>query len=109
MFKFFDKTNSTVNLILSLIAFSTIIVGGATGYQSVLDNVDENKKQIEITQIMILKDLVKKSEKESCIKSDVEWDEYIYNYSKLYDLKKDHKMISESTPWKPIGRNIECD
>lgn len=92
----------------------TIIIGLITGiigvyitYQNFIQSIEENQKQIEITQIMILKPLVRYAEKNPCPISDAEWDEYMLNASALYQLKKKHKMIPYSMDFMPIKRITE--
>ena len=79
-------------------------IGGYTAYNSIINSIDENTKQIEVTQIMILKDIVRKAENNPCVVSDSEWDNYITNYSTLYSLKIKYKKIAKNAPWEPIER-----
>ncbi len=89
----------------------TIILGtiGAViavyvAYDGFLNAIENNQKQIEITQMMILKPLVRTAEKNPCLVSDAEWDEYLMNGSTLQDLKQKHKLVSKDVPFVPVMR-----
>jgi len=73
-------------------------------YQNFMNAIKTNQEQIEITQIMILKPLVRFAEHNPCPVSDAEWDEYIVNAATLHELKKKHKLISKDMLFTPIER-----
>ena len=87
-----------------IIAIISIIVAGYNSYDNFLRAIKENQKQIQITQIMILKPLVRQSENNPCYISDIEWDEYLMNGSTLQELKHRHKLISKNLAFTPIKR-----
>lgn len=103
---------NVIALILSIVSLITLIVGAHKGYVAIQTSIGDNKALIERTQMMILKTKVTKYEVIKCPVSQAEWDEYIENYSTLYDLKIKHKKISAKTPWKPAERimvkGVEC-
>lgn len=90
----------------TLVVVVSVIIGGYSGYKSILDSLEENNKKIEITQLMMLNVIVRKSEQNPCPVSDTEWDEYIANYSTLYDLKIKYGKLNSHAPWKPIERIV---
>ena len=100
----FSNIKNIIGTILGAITLIGIILGAHTGYNKILTNIGDNKVQIEKTQMMILKSKVREYETKKCKVSNAEWDEYIEDYSALYELKKIHKKISASTPWKPSER-----
>lgn len=104
---FTDNIKMVVGIISAGVAFITFIISTYVGYNDVLIRIDDNMGQIEKTQMMFLKKEVRGYERKKCSVSDAEWDEYIENYSSLYELKKKYKYISTSTPWKPIIRITE--
>ena len=102
--KYLDNLKSTFGIITGGASVIGIIIGAYIGYTDILGMIGNNMNQIEKTQMMILKTKVRTHEKNVCSVGDYEWDEYIENYSMLYELKKKYKYISTSTPWKPIIR-----
>lgn len=100
-----SKTSEWIAGIYGSIAIIvSVSIGGYTAYNSILNSIEHNTKSIEVTQMMILKSIVSKAENNPCKVSDSEWNDYIENYSTLYDLKIKYKKISEKTPWSPIER-----
>lgn len=94
----------------TLAVIISAIIGGYSGYVSILDSLAENNRKIEVTQMMMLNVIVRKAEQNPCKVSDTEWDEYIANYSTLYDLKVKYGKLNSHAPWKPIDRiNTEND
>jgi len=108
---FFDKFNKMTNTVVALYGFLSFVItvgiGGYISYEGILDSISENTERIEITQMMILKDIVRRSEHNPCAVSDTEWDEYLENYSILQSLKKKYKKISTNAKWEPIERLME--
>lgn len=99
------------NFLTHAVTIYTIIIGLIGGiitvyvtYQNFMQAIEQNQKQIEVTQIMILKPLVRYAEKNPCPVSDAEWDEYMLNASTLYELKKKHKMIPGNMAFMPVKR-----
>ncbi len=93
-----------------LLFFVGVVITAYTGYTNIIDNIESNTKAVEITQITMLKSIQRDFEKHhKCKVSDAEWDEYILNYSTLFDLKVAHKILSEKARWLPIERQKgEC-
>lgn len=56
---------------------------------------------------MVLSPLVKKFERTNEVVSDIEYAEYVKNYTKLRQLKIDKGLIPEAAPWSPIEQRIE--
>ena len=102
--KFLDNIKIIASLITGAGVIVSFIIGTYIGYSDVLNKIDKNMSQIEKTQMMILKKEVREYEHSKCSVSDAEWDEYIENYSLLYELKIKYKYISDKTPWKPVER-----
>ena len=88
----------------SIAIIVSVSIGGYAAYNSILDSIDNNTKSIEVTQMMILKSMVRTIENNPCKMSDSAWDSYIENYAMLHDLKIKYKKISAKAPWQPIER-----
>ena len=102
--EFINKLKDIAGLITATVAIIGLIIAGYKGYTDVITKVDDNLNQIEKTQVMILKKNVREFEHNVCASNDNDWDEYIENYSLLYEIKMKHKRISKNTPWKPMLR-----
>ena len=104
----FEKFNNLTNTVIagygivSLIVTVTLSVYLA--YQNIKEDIAKNTEQIEITQMMILRDIVRRSEHNPCKVSDTEWEEYIENYSTLYNLKIKYHKLSKNARWEPVAR-----
>lgn len=103
-------------VITTIISIVTATIVGYNAYLGIISNINDNKTKIEhtqadieITQIMILKTLVRKAETNPCTVSDVEWDDYIENYTTLFDLLKKHNKIHKDAPWSPVQRIMKDD
>jgi len=103
-----EKLNKASNSVIAFYGFITLIITssitGYTWYSNVLDSISKNTTQIEITQMMILKDIVRKAENNPCIVSDAEWDDYTENYTTLLDLEIKYGKKGKTAPWQPIAR-----
>jgi len=73
-------------------------------YSLIQETQKKSTENIEITQMMILKDIVRQAEHNPCTVSVLEWEEYIMNYSTLFNLKIKYGELSKKTPWQPIER-----
>jgi len=109
----FNKMSNTVVATYGLVALlATSSITGYTWYSNVLSSIAENTTQIEITQMMILKDIVRKAERNPCIVSDSERDDYTENYTTLLELEIKYGKKGKNAPWQPIGRvtvrNDQC-
>lgn len=100
-----------INFLTHVATLYTVLAGivGAViaiyiAYDGFMDAIESNQKQIEVTQMMILKPLVRTAEKNACPISDAEWDEYLMNGSTLQDLKQKHKLVSKDVPFIPVMR-----
>lgn len=80
-------------------------------YTNILTNIETNRRIVETTQITMLKSIVREFERAHvCNISNAEWDEYMLNYSTLFDLKVRYKILSERANWKPTERIfIKCN
>jgi hypothetical protein len=76
-------------------------------YQNFITAIEHNQSEIEVTQMMILKPMVREAENNPCPVSDAEWEEYEMNYNTLYDLRIKHGELHKNAPWKPIERVIK--
>jgi len=104
----FNRVSNSVLAVWGFVVFIiTSTISGYTWYNQMLDSIDENTKQIEVTQMMILKDIVRKSENNPCPVSDPEWVDYTKNYTKLFDLKIKYGELHKNALWKPIERITE--
>lgn len=113
MIEKFNKMSNTVVATYGLVALlATSSITGYTWYTNVLSSIAENTIQIEITQMMIMKDIVRKSERNPCIVSDAEWDDYTENYTTLHNLEIKYGKKGTNAPWQPIERvmvrNDQC-
>jgi hypothetical protein len=104
MEKFMNFLTHAATLYTVLIGIVGAIVSGYIAYSNFITAIETNQKQIEITQMMILKPLVREAEKNLCPVSDAEWDEYLMNGSTLQDLKHKHKLLSKDVPFVPVLR-----
>lgn len=96
---------STLYAIVAAIVGVTITV--YISYNQVLSSIGDNTDDIEATQILILKPVVRTAERNPCPISDPEWDEYLMNGSLLHELKQNHDMVSMNMPFIPIKRISE--
>ena len=97
--KLFKELYSVIIIVLSFFGTTTL------GYTEIVKTVNQNTKTLENTQITMLKSIVREFEKNhNCKISDAEWDEYLLNYSTLFDLKVSHKMLSDKASWLPVQR-----
>lgn len=101
LMSFLTHAATLYTLILGIIG---AVISGYVAYDGFIDAIESNQKQIEITQMMILKPLVREAEKNLCPVSDNEWDEYLMNGSTLQELKHKHKLVSKDIPFIPIAR-----
>lgn len=100
MDKLIEFLKNTKLLISTIIALITFIITVYNGYLGIKKDIAENRKLIEISQMQMLQPLVRAAEKNPCVVTDREWEEYEMNYSTLFDLKVKYKKIS------PRGFNI---
>lgn len=101
----FDHLKRLRDIYGIIVVFVSVVIGAHEMYGDITKRIEQNKVASETTQIMILKKYVRDFEKtHTCIVSDAEWEEYILNYSTLYDLKKEHSLISKDAIWMPIQR-----
>ncbi len=98
MEKFIEHLTRLKNIYGSIVIIVGLVSGVFTAYlnlmdkyDDILENIKTNTVVVETTQITMLKSIVREfEEKHDCIISDAEWDEYMLNYSKLFDLKVRH-------------------
>ncbi len=123
MLEQFNGVSGSIIAIWTLIGM--LITGIATvvvAYESIYDSIELNtkkikagqsnmelklyksQKSIEVNQMMLLKAVVKTSEKNPCPVSDLEWDDYVTNYTTLYELKIKYGKLHKNSPWEPIER-----
>ena len=102
------------NFLTHAVTLYTIIIGiigaiitGVLTYQEFMGAIENNQMEIEKTQIMILKPVVRQAEKNMCPVSDAEWDEYMINASTLHELQKKHKLIPTDYKFNPVKRIYE--
>lgn len=112
MEKFMDFLTHAATLYTLIIGTISAVVAGYVAYDGFINAIESNQKQIEVTQMMILKPLVRTAEKNPCPVSDAEWDEYLMNGSTLQDLKQKHKLVSKDVPFVPVARvkerTVQC-
>lgn len=104
MKKFFNFLTHAATLYTIIIGIIGAIISVYVAYNNFLKAIEKNQEQIEITQMMILKPLVRQAEKNPCPVSDAEWDEYLMNGSTLQFLRQKHNLISADLPFRPIKR-----
>ena len=102
--KLMDFLTHAATLYTLIIGIIGAVVAIYVAYDGFLNAIEYNQKQIEVTQMMILKPLVRTAEKNPCPVSDAEWDEYLMNGSTLQDLKQKHKLVSKDVPFIPVMR-----
>lgn len=104
MEKFMHFLTHAATLYTLILGIIGAVISGYVAYSGFLSAIENNQKQIEITQMMILKPLVRDAEKNMCPVSDTEWDEYLMNGSTLQELKQKHKLVSKDIPFVPVAR-----
>jgi hypothetical protein len=87
-------------IISTIVAISSLTITLYTGYTSVITEIRD-------TQIMVLTPLVKTFERSNEVVSDIEYAEYVKNYTKLRQLKIQKGLIPEQAPWSPIEQRIK--
>lgn len=109
--KFIENLNKFKNVYSDLAVLASVVILGYNMYTGIVNKMEANRIAIETTQIMLLKKYVRDFEHtHHCRVSDQEWDEYILNYSTLFDLKVKNGLLSDKAPWRPIQRNLkECE
>jgi hypothetical protein len=64
---------------------------------------------IESNQMYILKSIVHEFEiHQKCNTNRYEYDEYIVNYTSLFNLSKRHGLIGKNAPFNPVKRKEKC-
>lgn len=108
MAKFFDNMKKTSDWLISIYGILSIVItlsiGGYISYISIIESINNNTKQIETTQMLILKSVIKDAEKNPCPMSDAAWDDYLTNFTTLYELKIKYHKLPKNAPWQPIER-----
>lgn len=99
--EFLDHLKKLKEIYLLVFFFGSTIITIYAGYMNIQNSILANTKKVEITQVLMLKSIVREVEKSKCL-SPLEYDEYILNYSTLFDLKIKHKLISVKANWMPI-------
>jgi hypothetical protein len=102
--KFNNLTNTVIAGYGALSIIITLTITSYIGYETIKNSIAENSKSIEITQMMILKDIVRRQEHNPCIVSDAQRDEYIENYTTLFTLKIKYKKLHKNAKWSPIEK-----
>ena len=102
--KFNKLTNTVIAGYGALSIIITLTIASYAGYETIKNGISENSKSIEITQMMILRDVVRRQEHNPCATSEAEWDEYIENYTTLYTLKIKYKKLHKNAEWTPVER-----
>lgn len=99
--KKFKEVYSVLVLVIGL------IISTYTGYTNIINSIESGAKKTEVVQITMLKSITRAfEENHKCRVSQAEWDEYLLNYSTLFDLKIKHNMLSKVADWKPIERKM---
>ena len=104
MEKFMNFLTHAATLYTLILGIIGAVISGYIAYANFIDAIESNQKQIEITQMMILKPLVREAERNLCPVSDTEWDEYLMNGSTLQELKQKHKLVAKEIPFVPVAR-----
>jgi len=103
---FSDRFNKLTNTVIAgygaLSIVVTLTIASYIGYETIKNGIAENSKSIEITQMMILRDVVRRQEHNPCVMSDAQRDEYIENYTTLYTLKIKFKKLHKNAKWSPV-------
>ena len=100
--RFNKLTNTVIAGYGALSIIITLTIASYVGYMTIKNGIAENSKSIEITQMMILKDVVRRQEHNPCMTSDAQRDEYIENYTTLYTLKIKYKKLHKNAKWSPV-------
>jgi hypothetical protein len=106
--KEFKLAVTTIAMIVSF------IISGITLYADIhksIDNntliIEEKNKQIELTQISILKSQIRELERYPCKTSRDEWGDYNMLFSQYHKLMKKHNPLLEDLNIKPMERLTE--
>lgn len=99
----FNKLTNTVIAGYGALSLTlSLTITSYVGYMTIKNGIAENSKSIEITQMMILRDVVRRQEHNPCMTSDAQRDEYIENYTTLYTLKIKYKKLHKNAKWEPV-------
>jgi hypothetical protein len=106
---------SNIKLIIGVVStIAGVSVAGYVAYDGILDKIESNSvatqnvlKEVELTEITILKRIVRDAEQQSYFRSDLEYDEYLLNFTKLYNLKIKHNMLPPNTMWQPVKKVLK--
>ena len=106
---------SNIKLIIGVITtIAGISVGGYMAYDGILTKIEENKnatqnvlREVELTEITILKRIIREAEQRGYFHSDAEYDEYLLNFTKLYNLRVKYNMLPPGATWQPIQKVLK--
>lgn len=106
--KEFKLAATTLTMIISF------IISGYSVYADIHYEIDNNKliieernKQIELTQLSILKSQIRELERYPCKTSRDEWGDYNMLFSQYYRLKKKHNPLLVDLNISPMERLTE--
>ena len=94
-------------LMTSIVAATIFIISGYTTYTKIYTTIEQNNKQVELTQISILNSLIRTLEKNPCKTSRDEWGEYNMLHSQYYKLMKKHNPLLDDMDFRPMERLTE--
>jgi len=103
---FLEHLKKLKEIYLLILFFVSTIITVYNGYVNIQDSIARNTEAVERTQITMLKGIVRTFERIQNCYSRSEYDEYLLNYSTLFDLKIKYKMLSSKATWIPIKGKI---
>lgn len=91
-------------LVTTISMVVVFIISGYTLYTDIYKNINQNTKQLELTQLSILKTQITMMESNPCRTSREVWAEYNMLYSQYYQLMKKHNPLLKELDFRPMER-----
>ena len=90
---FFDFLKNTKLLIATILGLIIATISGYQGYLDIKNDIAGNTKHSELFQKQMLSPMVRYAEKNPCVVSDSEWEDYEINYNTLFNLKVKYDKV----------------
>ena len=101
---FIEKIKEFKLLTTAISMVVVFTISGWTAYTDIYKKIDENNKQVELTQLTILKTQISMLEANPCKTSRESWADYNMLFSQYYTIKKKHNKLLVELSFKPMER-----
>ncbi len=101
---FIDKIKEFKLMVTSISAAVIFVISGYATYTDIYTKMNEDNKQVELTQISMLKSIIRTLEKNPCKTSRDDWAEYNMLFSQYHKLMKKHNPLLGDMEIKPMER-----